>query len=1070
MEAERSTRKVRWNPTLITREWDWKADFQRFADKGRELMFSGSGKLASLLRVSSFSTLQTAARELERSGDQTCLSGKYINGVEEKVDAAPPSVANAQGGAPALKEVYAPGATAPALKDVYAPGASLKDAYAPGDFAPALKDAYTPGATALKDAYAPGDSAPALTDAYALGAIALKDAYAPGAALKDAYAPGESATALKDASAPGEPALKDADAPGATALKDAYAPEAALKDAHAPGVFAPTDDVDHATLPIVAPVLVDHHPGLKPPELKTAPNQPVTGAQTKFLRKQNKQVRQQRQVLQSYDAIWKQQQGRYRIPTPKQAPQEYRNSMCPSGLALEHPAAAVLLEYASGGCPTKTGKNWTREMIEEAIARGPHVSATSAEAIAYYKSEIDQKVAAGQAKVVLWDDIKHNFPPELKISPLALVPHNSRKFRAILDLSFRLRLKSGNTVPSVNETSEKCAPQAACEQLGHVLNRIIHAFAEAAEDAKIFMAKFDIKDGFWRLDCAVGEEWNFAYVMPQEEGQPIRLVVPTSLQMGWIESPPFFCTASETGRDVAEDYVETPVGSLPEHKFEKYTVGGDAYNNLPATMKGDLKYLVEVYVDDFISLAIATSQEQLNHVARGVLQGIHDVFPANDADELDPIALKKLLKEDGKWLLEKEILGFIFDGNNKTIWLTDEKRQALLKVLKGWLRQSRGSNPRGIPFDEFQSVLSKIRHAFTAFPAGKGLLSHCNDVMRTEPSFIHLRTNKELYEAISSIRGFLHESIAHPTKCKQLVQGHPHYIGIDDASGCGVGGVILGERDAVVPTVFRLEWPQEIRDALVSFDNPEGSITNSDLEFVGLLLTWLVMEQICPDLVNKHVALWSDNQPSVCWLKRMASKNSYIAKCILQIIALRQKIRMTSPLTPQHIKGEQNSITDIPSRSFGSKPEWHFKSHMELLTFFNKRFPLPQQNSWTVFQISNRLSTKVISLLLTRHFVLDEWRRLPPIGKHIGDTGKPTAALWEWTLTFRIPQLPTVSEQEHSQVLQHASEVASMEEDAKSKLTRHVALSRPLGRPSRWTQGSTQPKKTTEPKYCSRSG
>ena len=328
--------------------------------------------------------------------------------------------------------------------------------------------------------------------------------------------------------------------------------------------------------------------------MDTAPNEPVTGAQTKHLRKQNKRVRQQRQLVQDFDSVWKRQKGKFSIPTPKQAPREYRNSMCPSGLALEHPAAETLLEYATGGCPTLTGAQWTREMIEEAVARGPHVSATSPEAIEYFKSEIEHKIAAGQARVVEWESIKDDLPPELKISPLALVPHKSRKFRAILDLSFRLRLQSGEVAPSVNEASEKAAPRAACEQLGHVLNRIIHAFAEADEDAKIFMAKFDIKDGFCLLDCAEGEEWNFAYVMPQEEGQPIRLVVPTSLQMGWIESPPFFCAATETGRDVAEDYVEAPVGSLPEHKFEKYTAGSTAYNELPPTATGTLQYLVEV--------------------------------------------------------------------------------------------------------------------------------------------------------------------------------------------------------------------------------------------------------------------------------------------------------------------------------------------------------------------------------------------------------------------------------------------------------------------------------------------
>ena len=119
----------------------------------------------------------------------------------------------------------------------------------------------------------------------------------------------------------------------------------------------------------------------------------------------------------------------------------------------------------------------------------------------------------------------------------------------------------------MNQASEKTAPKGAIDQMGHALKRIIHAFAEADDNAKIFMAKWDIKDGFWRMVCAKGEEWNFAYVLPQPEGRPVKLVVPTSLQMGWIESPPYFCAASETGRDVAATYAETPVGGLPSHKF-----------------------------------------------------------------------------------------------------------------------------------------------------------------------------------------------------------------------------------------------------------------------------------------------------------------------------------------------------------------------------------------------------------------------------------------------------------------------------------------------------------------------
>jgi hypothetical protein len=156
----------------------------------------------------------------------------------------------------------------------------------------------------------------------------------------------------------------------------------------------------------------------------------------------------------------------------------------------------------------------------------------------------------GQAKLVLWDDINDNPSPQLKISPIAAIPHKSKAFRSILDLSISLCLKNDGILESVNDSTVKMAPRGALDQLGQALSRIIHAFAKADDNAKIFMAKWDIKDGFWRMHCEKGEEYNFAYVLPQEEGMPITLVVPTSLQMGWVESPPYFCAATETARDI----------------------------------------------------------------------------------------------------------------------------------------------------------------------------------------------------------------------------------------------------------------------------------------------------------------------------------------------------------------------------------------------------------------------------------------------------------------------------------------------------------------------------------------
>ena len=52
-------------------------------------------------------------------------------------------------------------------------------------------------------------------------------------------------------------------------------------------------------------------------------------------------------------------------------------------------------------------------------------------------------------------------------------------------------------------------PEGAIDQIGHALLRLIHEFSEAPYCAKIFQEKWDIKDGFWRLECKYVDKWNF---------------------------------------------------------------------------------------------------------------------------------------------------------------------------------------------------------------------------------------------------------------------------------------------------------------------------------------------------------------------------------------------------------------------------------------------------------------------------------------------------------------------------------------------------------------------------------
>jgi hypothetical protein len=102
--------------------------------------------------------------------------------------------------------------------------------------------------------------------------------------------------------------------------------------------------------------------------------------------------------------------------------------MCPDGQALQHPAANLIKKWPTFGCPTQTGKSWAKEEMWEAVTRGPHSSARSPKAIAHFKTEAAAKEQANQAQLVLWDSIKDNPPKELKISPIAAIPHKSKDF------------------------------------------------------------------------------------------------------------------------------------------------------------------------------------------------------------------------------------------------------------------------------------------------------------------------------------------------------------------------------------------------------------------------------------------------------------------------------------------------------------------------------------------------------------------------------------------------------------------------------------------------------------------
>jgi hypothetical protein len=133
--------------------------------------------------------------------------------------------------------------------------------------------------------------------------------------------------------------------------------------------------------------------GLRQPRL-LATDTVVLGEDKTLIKQENKQQCQALRAAQPIVSPWMQYQGRMdsESPTDYAACPPHRNSMCPVACALQHPAANLLKDWATFGCPTKTRQPWSKSKIWEAVAQGPHRLALSLEAIAHFAAKATKKV------------------------------------------------------------------------------------------------------------------------------------------------------------------------------------------------------------------------------------------------------------------------------------------------------------------------------------------------------------------------------------------------------------------------------------------------------------------------------------------------------------------------------------------------------------------------------------------------------------------------------------------------------------------------------------------------------
>jgi hypothetical protein len=180
--------------------------------------------------------------------------------------------------------------------------------------------------------------------------------------------------------------------------------------------------------------------------------------------------------------------------------------MQPQQLAANHPFFPTVNKWGTEGVPVDCGPDWTWQVIEQAVARGPHHSAMEPDNIKLVHEDIQYRVDAGFFQIMLWSDVQKLWPSNLKISPLAVVPQKDRRGRLILDLSFPVYPERtwANSRPQplqqgVSDTTTRLAPDAPVREIGNVFRRVLSLLNDSEADEVVILSKIDLSDGFWRM-------------------------------------------------------------------------------------------------------------------------------------------------------------------------------------------------------------------------------------------------------------------------------------------------------------------------------------------------------------------------------------------------------------------------------------------------------------------------------------------------------------------------------------------------------------------------------------------
>ena len=690
---------------------------------------------------------------------------------------------------------------------------------------------------------------------------------------------------------------------------------------------------------------------------------------------------------------------------------------------VHHPAQRLLKFYKNRGAPVKLAtKPWTPERVQAALKRGPHKSCD--EYLDFLREEFVDMRSKMQWVVLPISAVKDL--PGLRISPPGCVPQRDRRPRWIVDYSFS----------EVNaETLAICAVESM--QFGHALDRILREIL--LSDPKlgpVQLLKVDISDGFYRINMNIDDIPKLGVAFPSEPGEEKLVAFPLVLPMGWKNSPPIFSTATETIADLAnqrlnagvippphtlDDAAEAvpspsplqrekppsilhpPKRALPSYKpaitrsrrvrwMDKCGVRGNLGVETPSgrdpclPSKSDPVGYVDVFVDDFVALAQQSGNSR--RVRRTLMHAIDSVLRPLDTNDdttrREPVSMKKLLMGDCSWGTIKNVLGWIIDTVSMTVHLPLHRAERLAEILSSIPLSQKRTSVR-----KWHKVLGELRSMALALPGARHLFSHMQYALSNK---IGSRVNltKGVHSALEDFRWLLRDLQRRPTRIAEVVPLLASAEGHHDASGKGAGGVWFPAKHLAPrrgyknqPILWRLKWPQHIIDQLVTSTNPNGTISNSDLELAGGLLHLEAIAQ-CFDVRERTVLSKTDNLNTLFWQRKASATTEKCPAHLLRLFGIHQRFHRYVP-RHDYLSGPSNPVADATSRDF----------HLAWPDLIDSLSPfLPQKASCQIWTPNKEIVSSVISALQRKRVNPESLWVEPKQPLQSGRSGKTTVLTW----------------------------------------------------------------------------